>query len=649
MKRSILFFIFTVTFALYSCSTDRAVSNRASIPDLENELFATAERYFHAGLYTKALTEYQKYIEQYPKGSSADVALKKMATIHIKQGNSQAALETDRCLINQFPNSPYTSDARFRIMLDLVEQGRHKEVIFQASKIIEVNRDNDVICRTYTILGDTFLSMKLPMDAIFFYMIAYQKSALSEKSRIKAKLDEITDQLSKEKVLTIYEQLKDEFFKSYLLFQLACREYQHENYKEAYKLFSYFIENFPQDKNAEQAKNLIEVIRQRTAFNRQIIGCLLPLSGPYEAFGKRALKAIRLAVNQFNANSNKLALKLIVRDTRSDPEIVRHLVEELDERKVALIIGPMVTSEAAAKEAQKRRLPIITLTQRPGIPDLGDYVFRNFLTPEMQVESLISCAIDQFGITRFAILYPDDDYGRTFMNLFRDQAIYYGADIAEIASYQPDQTDFSDSIKHLADITEDDEKEITEPHRFSKTSHIEHQNKVKPDFEALFIPDGPEKAGLIAPQLAYWDVDDILLLGTNLWHSKRLIELGGNYVQYAVLPEVFFPQSSKKIVRDFVQFYEEAYAEWPGFIEALAYDTAMIAFQAAIYPQVQSRKDLRDELRNIRNFKGVTGLTSILQNGEAYKNLFLLQIDDQNFVEINRDVDTYTSLSILKE
>jgi ABC-type branched-subunit amino acid transport system substrate-binding protein len=267
----------------------------------------------------------------------------------------------------------------------------------------------------------------------------------------------------------------------------------------------------------------------------------------------------------------------------------------------------------------------------------------------MQVESLISCAIDQFGITRFAILYPDDDYGRTFMNLFRDQTIYYGADVVEMASYQPDQTDFSDSIKHLADITEDDEKEITEPHRFSKTSHVEHQNKVKPGFEALFIPDGPEKAGLIAPQLAYWDVDDILLLGTNLWHSKRLIELGGNYVQYAVLPEVFFPQSSRKIVRDFVQFYEEAYAEWPGFIEALAYDTAMIAFQAAIYPQVQSRKDLRDELRNIRNFKGVTGLTSILQNGEAYKNLFLLQIDDQNFVEINRDVDTYTSLSILKE
>jgi ABC-type branched-subunit amino acid transport system substrate-binding protein len=643
MKRSILFFIFTVAFALYSCSTDGAVSNKASIPDLENELFATAESYFYAGLYTKALVEYQKYIKQYPKGLSADIVLNKISAIHIKQGNYQAALKTDRCLINRFSNSLHTTDARFRVMLDLLKQRRHQEVIFQASKIIEVNRDNDVISRTYKILGDTFLSMQLPMDAIFFYMIAYEKSDLSEKARIKVNLDQITDQLSKEEILTIYEQLKDEFFKGYLFFQLAYREYLQGDYKEAQKLLSYFIETFSQDKNAKKAKGLIQVIRQKAAFNRRIIGCLLPLSGPYETFGKRALSAIRLAVNKFNADSNKQALKLVVRDTQSDSEIARYLVEEMDERNVAMIIGPMVTSEFAAREAQKRKIPMISLTQRQGVHDIGDYVFRNFLTPEMQVESLISCAVDLFGITRFAILYPDDDYGRTFMNLFRDQVMYYGADVVEMASYQPDQTDFSDSIKHLASITKDEVKEITQPHRFSNTNHIEHQNKVKPDFEALFIPDGPEKAGLIAPQLAYWDLDDILLLGTNLWHSKRLIELGGNYVEYAVLTDAFFPQSSKKIVQDFVKLYEEAYAEWPGLIEALAYDTAMIAFQISVYAQVQSRKDLRDQLRSIKHFKGVTGLTSILQNGNAYKDLFLLQIENQNFIEITHDEDTYTS------
>jgi outer membrane PBP1 activator LpoA protein len=179
-----------------------------------------------------------------------------------------------------------------------------------------------------------------------------------------------------------------------------------------------------------------------------------------------------------------------------------------------MVIGPVVTSEAVARESQKRKIPIITLTQKVRITEIGDYVFRNFLTPEMQVAAIVPFAIEQLGVERFAILYPDENYGNTFMRLFRDEVLDYGAEITAIESYQPDQTDFAGQISKLAKMDLEDWR--------SNMRHRRHKkDTVVVDFDAVFIPDSSEKAGLIAPQLAFYDIDDVLLLGTNLWHWHK--------------------------------------------------------------------------------------------------------------------------------
>jgi ABC-type branched-subunit amino acid transport system substrate-binding protein len=412
-------------------------------------------------------------------------------------------------------------------------------------------------------------------------------------------------------------------------------EYERENYEKAKKEFLTFLEKFPLHKDAEQAKLLVQEIDQRTAFRHELIGCMLPLSGPYEALGNRALKAIRLALDRFNSLSSQPALQLIIRDTGSDPSTIRSLVNELDERRVALIIGPMVTSQTAAVEAQKRKIPILTLTQRTGIPEIGEYVFRNFITPDMLVEALVACAIDQFGASRFAILYPNETYGKIFMELFRSKAEYYGANVVGIASYAPDQTDFSLPIKLLANIPVLEKGSA--PHRKHLTDKAEQRKKdaVVLDFNAIFIPDDASKAALIAPQLAYWDVDQVLLMGTNLWHSERLITTARDYVQDAILADVFYEHSANEAVKTFIRSFEELYGKRPGFIEGLAYDTAMIAFQTVSNPDVRSRKGLKDQLKETHNYDGVTGLTSFKSNGDAIKNLYVLQISGRNFVELN--------------
>jgi branched-chain amino acid transport system substrate-binding protein len=166
----------------------------------------------------------------------------------------------------------------------------------------------------------------------------------------------------------------------------------------------------------------------------------------------------------------------------------------------------------------------------------------------------------------------------------------------------------------------------------------EQKNEEEPeaivDFDAIFIPDSPKTAGLIIPQLAFYDIKGVYLLGTNLWHSDELIKMATTYVQGAIMPDGFFAESSESVVQDFVKAFEEAYEEKPGFIEAVVYDSAMMVFRVLIKPDLHFKSELKNELLNLTDFSGVTGPTHFDENGEAQKQLYLLQIRGKKFVEL---------------
>jgi ABC-type branched-subunit amino acid transport system substrate-binding protein len=155
------------------------------------------------------------------------------------------------------------------------------------------------------------------------------------------------------------------------------------------------------------------------------------------------------------------------------------------------------------------------------------------------------------------------------------------------------------------------------------------------NFDAIFIPDSAEKIALIAPQLAFYDIDRVLLLGTNLWHSDTLIHMARDYVQEAIMTDAFYAEDPNINIQEFITTFAERYGQTPGFIEALAYDAAMINFHTLSHPKIRSRKDLTDALQKVRNFEGVTGYTSFQENGDTIKKLYLLQVENEQFVQLN--------------
>jgi len=630
MKHKYHLLMITVLLGLISCAPaikgpvgpDKTAKGRA--------LYEQAEKLFKAEAYEDALKVLDEYLSKYPDQPLADSALMKMGKIYAALGRDEAKLKVYQRLVKDYPESRFASDAMMEILSTYYHKDRFKEVIIQAADILEKTNSKVHIFQTYVYLADTYMKMGAPMDAIYFINIAYNKAPSEEKERIRVKLETAIKSLKTEDILSLLMRMDDKLPRGYLLYQLGLRKFQADQPAEALKVFSEYIKKFPGHQNQEEAREFIALINQRLEFNRNDIGCLLPLSGTHAAFGIRALRGIKLALNTYQSLHNETQFNLIVQDSQSDELNAAKGVQALNKKNVSAIIGPMSACEFAVKEAQTQKVPIIVLSQKDGIPDLGDYVFRNFLTPQMQIDTIVPYAIEKLGVQRFTILYPEDTYGQTFMKLFQDKVFAYGKQIVSVEAYTPGQTDFRESIKKLINHSDAVRNDVGET---GKEAHPRQEEGIV-DIDAVFMPDMYSTVGLIAPQLRFYGVENVLLLGTNLWHSERLIEMTRKYVQGALVPDAFSSESNKEQVVDFINRYENAFQEKPKFIEAVAYDTAMMLFQALGQPEIKSRKELKDYFQKIRNYEGVTGLTSFKSNGDIDKKLYLFRIVKDKFVEV---------------
>ena len=660
MKANRVIILLFIMLAIGACAQKPPITTAPVPMGAEDGLFVAAEKMFEFQDYAQALEAYRAYVDQYPDRPLAPAALMKIGKIQSILGNYVEARRAYNRLISEYPLSLFNPDARVEILVTLYQEGAYSAVIEQAPEVLR-NVDSDLhIFRTYALVGDAYLALGSPADAFKYYIEARQYASELEQEAISQKIKAATARLDSATIVELLNSRERNIPRGYLMFQLGLNYAMAEKYDEALATLEQFLDQFPGDENATVAEGLIKQIKESALFNRHTIGCLLPLSGPYQSVGSRALRGIELALERFSAQSGGPQMNVIVKDSRGDPEQTRLAMQQLIDEKVAAIVGPIVTAEVAAALAQANGIPIITLTQKDNITSIGDYVFRNFITPEMQVNALVDFTTGSLGLTRFAILYPDETYGFTFMNLFWDRLIEKGGKVVGVEAYNPKHTDFADPIKKLVGLYYDIPDDLKEVADLSVTGAAQRASSGSPsdqndggadqeqknadeepeaivDFDAIFIPDSPRTAGLIIPQLAFYDVKDIYLLGTNLWHSNTLIEMADQYVQGAIMPDGFFAESSAPVVQDFVKIFEETYQEKPGFIEAVVYDSAMMLFNVLNQPDIRFKSDLKTKLLNLVDFSGVTGPTHFDENGEAQKQLYLLRVKRREFVELEQN------------
>jgi ABC-type branched-subunit amino acid transport system substrate-binding protein len=304
-------------------------------------------------------------------------------------------------------------------------------------------------------------------------------------------------------------------------------------------------------------------------------------------------------------------------DTARAQEGVRVLAEK---ERAAAIIGPLIsqTALAAAEEAELRKIPLITLSPFQGIAQKRKYIFQNSITYDKQVKALVRYAFKTRGIHTYAILYPRNSYGFTFKGLFQQEVESFGGKIVATASYTDDQTDFGDAIKGMV--------------RYPKPQKPKDKPKPILDFKAVFIPDDFNKVNLIVPQLAYYDVTGVQLLGNNGWNSPHLV--GGENAKFfegAVFVDGFFQNSTAQEVRSFVTDFDDTFNAPPTLLEALSFDATRLIMKAIADTGVMTP----EILSSFRGYTGVTGFSGFTDDGESIRNLFLLKVSDGKICQIS--------------
>ncbi len=367
-------------------------------------------------------------------------------------------------------------------------------------------------------------------------------------------------------------------------------------------------------------------------------GVLLPLSGPLAPFGRRALRGVLLGSGLFGPHDP--GVRLLVADSRGEPEAAARAVEDLATRGAVGIVGPLkgAAARAAAEKARELGVPLLTLTPAAGVA--GDGVFRLHLPREDEMAALVAYAVRVLGYRRFAVLYPDTEAGLLYRDLFWDRVVAEGGEITGVESFSGTLDDAGTAIEKLTGVYGLSPEEIRE--RFIEEERLrlrrerellaalgvepafadepvevdeERLARYRPrpivDFDALFLPVPSRLAGQVAPLLPYHDVEAVTLLGVRTWNFPTLVEVGEEYVEGAVFAAEFHPETPQ--AREFVRAYRQAFGEDPGVLEAYARDAAALLVAGG---SGESRPELRARLSGLRDAPGVTGPLTARPDGD---------------------------------
>ncbi len=652
-------------------TSDGTVVEPPPPPPLEDEIKATtiaeqAGELEGGGQTEAASVKRDELAENFPGTAAGATELERRAIAAAAAGRISLAVELYEKLLVNRPTFERARAVRIAYGELLIMVGRDADAVEILRPIFDSSGGAEQVA-----LGQVLVSAlarsEQAREALEIQVALRDNSELSaaEKTKINASARAIVaKQLAfsdAEKLwLDVNERQSWSFLHPILAFKLAKIYYHTRDYERSEKMLSLVVDRYADSEFVGQARDLRERLERRFEVNPRAIGVLLPLSGRFKQYGERSLAAIKLV---FGADEY---VELVIKDSEGDPTTASRAVEELVlEHHVLAIIGPQFskTSMAAGLKAEELSVPIFALSHRVGLPEIGPYVFRPVLTIKAQAEALAKLAFEELDMSRFAILFPRNGYGREFAHAFWDAVDSRKGEIRGIESYEHDQTTFTAEVqmlvgRHFNYARPEYTAKLWElralklpSHRF-KRALIDYVKTMPPvvDFDAIIIPDSGRNVALIAPAVAAQDIvltrdpkmlktikktlgghtlNPVTLMGGSTWNTTQMLNSCERYCEEAIFVDGYYPDNPDPKVRDFISKFRAATETEPFLSDAQAYDTAKLLHWIIETSRPKSRDTLRKLLLEQSTFKGVTGPLRFDEKGEAVKELYPLTIKER--------------------
>ena len=565
--------------------------------ETEESLYQEAEEAYRQQAYRRAWQDYMAYLERYPKGQHAAAARLRNAELLGLLGDWQGSLSHYQALLAQAPEPDIALKARYGVGRAYFKLGQYQ----QASRVLDSLTATEIPpslrFSTNALLAEIALKQDQIAKAFARLRLAAQDLSAGDKEwleDLKTRLVKQATPADLEHLATLY---RDDPLSAALLLRLAQIYKEGGQMGEAQKWERTLKERFPESKEAAAGEALL-------TGQKRILGCLLPLSGEFSAYGQRVKDGMELAAQEAK-------VELIFKDCPNDPQAAARLVREMaQDQNILALLGPLTSGAAqgAAQAAQETGVPLIALSQRADLTQTGNFVFQAFLTARHQMRSLVRYTLSA-GMSRYAILTPDSPAGRTFSQQFQDQLGVQGGSLALEESYLPGTTDFAPVLAPLA-------------------TAYQPNPGLPPDFQGLLIPDDAATAAAIASQRASGPLRGVPLLGTNLVLPGPGQEKEARALEGILFPDAFFQGDPSPAVQKFSAAFRQKYGSEPDYLAAQGYAVVRGLGRLLKTEGFVSRAELPRRLLNFKNFPDLPWLKGFDANRQAEMALYILTIRD---------------------
>lgn len=343
--------------------------------------------------------------------------------------------------------------------------------------------------------------------------------------------------------------------------------------------------------------------RSKNSAEKEVIkiGAILPLTGPAAWIGEQQREGIELAVKEINQNggANGRPLQIIFEDSQGSPKegvsaFNRILFEDPNIPAIFTSVSSVTNALIPLANEKNVNLVLVAVTL-PNIVEKSKWIAR--FTPDDydQIVFLTKFLAEKFSdIKKIAISYINDDYGIEAKEVFKKQ---FQGEIILKEAYSPTQTDFRDSLTKLKNSKAD----------------------------AVFIVGYTQAMPALLKQMKEMAIElpKFSLLPASF---PPIIKAGGEAMEGVYCTNV-------TIKGEFKIKFESSYGKAPGVFGALNYDATKVLAKV-IEENGLSASSIREGLRKIKDYPGVSGNITVKENGDVDYELGIVQIKEGKPVEV---------------
>jgi branched-chain amino acid transport system substrate-binding protein len=336
------------------------------------------------------------------------------------------------------------------------------------------------------------------------------------------------------------------------------------------------------------------------------IGAILPLTGSAATVGEFQKNGIEVAVSEINESGgiNGKQVKVIYGDSKNEgKEGITVLRKMIDIEKVNVVlvsqsgvVVPIATQVASRKDV----LLFVTISSVPGITELGDNIFRLFVTSENESRKMAEFASEKLLVKKVGVFYINDEFGLGGLKTFRQSFGERGGTVVWEEAYEKTGSDFRNTLLKAARAR---------------------------DLQALYII-GYDRAFAIAVKQAPEAGVKVPILTSIGMSVPEWINLAGPSAEGVYVTATRFdPGSSSEVIRGFVEKYNKRFSKNPNVLAAFTYDSMKLLAEG-LRSGAKTAEELGQKLKQIKDYPATIGTVSFAESREANIKLVIRKIVD---------------------